>query len=150
MYEQFAKDVIMDGVRGREENLLFGILAAAVAAAMGAGIWLGIVVGIGLHVEYAVPIGMGVLVGLAVRQIGNGTGMLFGIIGVVFTLIGCLGGEILTAVQPLTTPQHDLYNILTTVDLTQVLSRILDKTDPIMYLIYAIGAFVAYRFSIRE
>jgi len=149
MYQQFAKDVPLDGVRGLEENIPFGILAGAIAAAVGAAIWMGITVATGVHVGY-VALGVGALVGLAVRQVGHGRSVIFGIIGAVLTLVGCLGGEILTMVQLSTSPQHDFYNVLTTIDLTQVVSRILDKADPIMYFIYALGIFEGYKLSIRK
>jgi hypothetical protein len=149
MSQQFAKDVTMDGVRGREENLLFGTFAGIIAAIVGALIWMGITVATGLHVGY-VALGVGALVGLAVRFVGNGRGMIFGIIGAVLTLIGCLGGEVLTVVQLSSTPQRDFYNTLTTMDLTQLITNIFDKMDPIMYLIYAIGIFEGYKLSIRK
>jgi hypothetical protein len=149
MSQQFAKDVAMDGVRGRGENLPFGILAGTVAAIVGALIWMGITIVTGLHVGY-VALGVGALVGVAVRFAGNGTGMIFGIIGAVLTLIGCLGGEILTVVQLSTTPQRDFYSVLTTLDWTQMITNIFKGMDPIMYLIYAIGIFEGYKLSIRK
>jgi hypothetical protein len=149
MSQQFAKDVAMDGVRGGGENLFLGMVAGTIAALLGALIWMGITVVTGLHVGY-VALGVGALVGLAVRYVGNGTGMIFGIIGAVLTLIGCLGGEILTVVQLSSSPQHDFFNVLTTVDLTRLVPRIFDKMDPIMYLIYAIGIFEGYKLSIRK
>jgi hypothetical protein len=149
MSEQFAKDVSVDGVRGREENLLFGILAGALAAIIGAAIWMGITVMTGMHVGY-VALGVGALVGLTVRFVGNGRGMIFGIIGAVLTLLGCLGGEILTVVQLASTPQHNFYDTLTTIDLTQLLNNIFDRMNPIMYLIYAISIFEGYKLSIRK
>jgi hypothetical protein len=149
MSQQFAKDVSVDGVRGREENLLFGILAGALAAVIGAAIWMGITVMTGVHVGY-VALGVGALVGLTVRFVGNGRGMIFGIIGAVLTLLGCLGGEILTVVQLASTPQRNFYDTLTTIDLTQLLNNIFDRMNPIMYLIYAIGIFEGYKLSIRK
>jgi hypothetical protein len=149
MSQQFAKDVSVDGVRGREENLLFGILAGAVAAGVGAAIWMGITVMTGVHVGY-VALGVGALVGLAVRFVGNGRSMIFGIIGAVLTLLGCLGGEVLTVAQLASTPQRDFYSTLTTIDLTQLLNNIFNRMDPIMYLIYAIGIFEGYKLSIRK
>jgi len=139
----------MDGVRGREENLLFGTLAGILAAALGAALWMGITVLTGLHVGY-VALGVGALVGLTVRYCGNGTGIIFGIIGAVLTLIGCVGGEVLTVVQLASTPQRDFYNTLTTIDLTQLVTNIFNRMDPIMYLIYAIGIFEGYKLSIRK
>jgi hypothetical protein len=149
MSQQFAKDATMDGVRGREANLPFGILAGAIAAIIGALIWMGITVATGLHVGY-VALGVGALVGLTVRFVGNGRSAIFGIIGAVLTLIGCLGGEVLTVVQLASTPQRDFLNTLTTIDLTQLATNIFDKMDPIMYLIYAIGIFEGYKLSIRK
>ena len=139
----------MDGVRGRGENLFLGILAGAVAAIIGALVWMGITIATGLHVGY-VALGVGALVGMAVRYGGNGTGIIFGIVGAVLTLIGCLGGEILAVIQLSVTPQHDFYNVLTTADWTQLATNVFDRMDPIMYLIYAIGILEGYMLSIRK
>lgn len=149
MAQQFAKDVVMDGVPGRGENLFLGILAGIIAAGFGALIWMGITVATGLHVGYE-ALGVGALVGLAIRFAGNGRSMIFGIIGAVLTLIGCLGGEILATVQSWSAAQRDFYTTLTTLDLTQQVANIFDKMDPIMYLIYAIGIFEGYKLSIRK
>ena len=149
MHQQFAQDVIVDGVRGRQENLLFGIFAGILAAMLGAVIWMGIAAATGLHVGY-VALGVGALVGLTVRSFGNGGGMFFGIIGAALTLAGCLGGEVLTVAQLASSPQRDLLNTLMTLDLNQTLSNIFYRMDPLMYLIYAIGIFEGYRLSIRK
>jgi len=148
---QFAKDVVMDGVRGREENLFIGTLAGIVAATAGALIWMGITVVTGYHVGY-VALGVGALVGLTVRLIGNGRGMIFGIVGAILTLVGCLGGEVLTVAQLASTAQRDFYATLTTLDLSQTLINIFNhyESQPLMYLIYAIGIFEGYKFSIRK
>ncbi len=140
---------MVDGVRGRGENIFLGILAGTLAAALGAAIWMGITVATGMHVGY-VALGVGALVGLAIRFAGNGTGITFGIIGAVLTLAGCLGGEILTVVQLSSTPQRDFYHTLMTIDLTQLISNIFNRMDPLMYLIYGIGIFEGYKLSIRK
>ena len=149
MLQQFAKDVSVDGVRGREENLLFGIFAGVIAAGVGAAIWMGITVVTGVHVGY-VAIGVAALVGLTVRCVGNGRSMIFGIVGAALTLLGCLGGEVLTVVQLASTPERDFYQTLMTMDLTQLLANIFDRMDPFMYLIYAVGIFEGYKLSIRK
>jgi len=139
----------MDGVRGREENIPFGILAGIIAAALGAALWMGIAVATGWR-GGIVALGVGALVGLAVRIVGNGRSMIFGIIGAVLTLAGCLGGEILTVVQLSSSPEHDFYNTLTTLDLIPTVTNIFNRMDPIMYLIYGIGIFEGYKLSIRK
>lgn len=140
----------MDGVRDLREDLFLGFLAGAVAAFLGALMWLGISIATGLHAGYVAPLGVGALVGLAIRIAGSGRGMIFGILGVIFTLIGCLGGEVLTALQLSTTPQHDFYNMLTTVDLAQLVVTIYRHIEPIVYLIYAIGVYEGYKLSMRK
>jgi hypothetical protein len=149
MHQQFAKTVTVDGVRGHGENLFLGLLAGAVAAVIGAFFWMEITLATGWHGGY-VALGVGALVGVAIRLVGNGTGMIFGIFGAILTLAGCLGGEILTVAQASTTAQHSLFSVLTTLDLTQLVPRIVDKMSPVMYLIYAIGIFEGYKLSIRK
>ena len=99
----------MDGVRGRGENVLLGALAGLLAAMIGAGIWMAVTVGLNLHVGY-VALGVGALVGLAIRIAGNGRGAMFGMMGAIFTLFGCLTGEILARVQALASAEHDFYS----------------------------------------
>jgi ABC-type transporter Mla maintaining outer membrane lipid asymmetry permease subunit MlaE len=149
MPQQFATESTMDGVRGRGEHLILGLLAGIIAAVVGALIWMGITIATGYHVGY-VALGVGALVGLSIRFVGNGTSLIFGIFGAVLTFLGCLGGEILTVVQLSTSPEHGFYSVLTTVDLPQLVPHILDKTEPLMYLIYAIGIYEGYKFSIRK
>jgi len=76
--------------------------------------------------------------------------MVFGVVGAILTLFGCLGGEVLTVVQLASTAEHDFYSTLTTLDLAQTVSNIFSQMDPLMYLIYAIGIFEGYKFSIRK
>jgi hypothetical protein len=140
----------MDGVRGREENLPFGIFAGIISAGVGALIWMGITVVTGLHAEYVAPLVVGAVVGFTVRYIGNGSGLTFGIIGAVLTLIGCLGGEIITVVQLASTPQRDFLNTLITIDLKQLIANVFDRMDLIMYLIYGIGIVEGYMLSLRK
>ena len=122
MPNRFAKDVVMDGVRGREENILFGTLAGIIAAIAGALLWMGITVVTGYHVGY-VALGVGALVGLTVRLVGNGRSLIFGIVGAVLTLAGCLGGEVLTVVQLASTAQHDFYSTLTDLEPIGIISK---------------------------
>ena len=149
MSQQFAKEVVMDGVRGRGENLFLGLLAGAVAALIGALIWMGITIATGFHVGY-VALGVGALVGFAVRYAGNGTGVIFGVVGAVLTLAGCLGGEVLAVLQLSANAQHNFYDVVTHADWIQLVTNIFSQMDPIMYLIYAIGIFEGYKLSIRK
>jgi len=139
----------MDGARGHGENLFLGVLAGLIAAGAGAFIWMGVTLATGPHAGF-VALALGALVGLTIRYAGNGNSMIFGIIGGVLTLAGCVAGEVLTRAQLMVTPECDFYNTLATLDWTQVLGDIFNRTDPIMYLIYAIGIFESYLFAIRK
>ena len=94
MTQPFAHDVTVDGVRGRGESLALGFLAGLIAAAVGAGLWMAVTVMLNVHVGY-VALAVGVLVGFSIRMAGNGRSAVFGIIGALLTLAGCLGGEVL-------------------------------------------------------
>ena len=133
---------------GQGENFALGLLAGIVAAGIGAGVWMGVTLAMnGGHIGY-MALGVGALVGLAIRVAGHGRSMIFGIMGAVLTLVGCLGGDILTLAQQASTPEHDFYSTLTSMDLTQVVPNIFSKMDAIMYLIYGIGIFEGYKLSI--
>jgi hypothetical protein len=149
MSETFSKTVPVDGVRGQRGNLFLGILAGIMAAAVGAAIWMGITIATGMHIGY-VALGVGALVGFAIRLAGNGTTVAYGIVGAICTLLGCLGGEVLTVIQSATTPQLSFFDVLTHVDLTQLIPQILSNASPITYLIYGIGIFEGYKLSIKN
>ncbi len=135
---------------GSSGNLIWAILAGVVAALIGALIWMGITVATGLHVGY-VAIGVGALVGYAVRLAGKGSTPIFGVIGALLTLLGCLGGETLTVIQLAANgTQSSFFEVLNRVDFAKLLPGILENSSPITYFIYAIGIFEGYKLSIRK
>jgi hypothetical protein len=148
MSQQFAKDVVMDGVRGRGENIVLAILIGTLAAILGALLWMGVEMLTHMRLG-VVAIAIGFLVGMAVRVAGNGTGMLFGIIGTVLTFIGCLGGELLSRIASSTSDGRTFLDILSTVDFIPTITAIFSQMGPMTYLIYGIGIYEGYKLSIR-
>jgi hypothetical protein len=135
-----------------EQNLLMGILAGGAAAVLGAAIWAGISYATGSQLAW-VAIGVAILVGWSVRQLGRGIDTIFGIIGAVLAMASCLLGNILSITvliaQDLETP------------LTEVLAYLLNSPaesfelyisffSPIDLLFYAFAAYYGYRYSIRQ
>ena len=149
MSYQFSKDVTMDGVTGRSSNLFLGILSGLLAAIAGAVIWMGITMVTGMHIGF-VALGVGALVGFAIRFAGHGSTMVFGIFGAIFTFLSCLCGEILAVLEASTSSQQGLFDLLRTTDLVQLVGNIFAHTDPIMYLIYAVGIFEGYKLSMQK
>jgi len=147
MATSFSKDVIADGARGRGENIVLALLAGLVAAALGAGIWMAVEVGLNMKIGI-VAIGVGALVGFAIRFAGNGHSFIYGIIGAVFTLGGCLAGEILATLYAASSAQQPLLALAQTIDYPQMVSTIFTKMDPMGYVIYGIGVFEGYKLSI--
>ena len=146
--QPFGKDVVYDGLQSGN-NFFLGLLAGLVAAVIGAAAWMGITLATESHLG-VVAIGVGALVGFAVRIGGNGRTLSFGIMGAVLTALSCLSGEVLSVVQGMTSARHDLLDTLKNVDLVPLVQRILTKTDPISYLIYAIGIFEGFKLSMKK
>ncbi len=149
MSQQFAKDVVFDGVRGHGENVLLGFIAGLAAAVVGAGIWMGVELATGAQLGL-VAIAIGALVGLSVRVAGNGRSSIFGLIGAVLTFASCLAGDILVVAQQSVAPGRDFYAAITSLDLVQTVTSIFTHMTPVSYLILGIGIFEGWKFSMKR
>ena len=154
MSDQFARDVTRDGVRGHGENFFLGLVAGIFAAAVGAAVWMGIAVIAAKQFSF-IPIGLmaiavGALVGFAIRVVGNGRGVLFGIMGAVLAFLACLSGDVLTVVQQSTGPALNFLDALRATDLTQLVPNIFSKMDVITYVAYGIGIYEGFVLSRRK
>jgi hypothetical protein len=129
-------------------NLPMGFMAGLVAAAVGAGLWAVITVVTNYQIGW-MAVGVGALVGVAVRMAGKGTTKVFGITGAVLALAGCLIGNLLTGSVVLAR-QWDMSLMLFLSRLTPDLVADLMKAmfDPIDLLFYALAIWTGYRFSI--
>lgn len=78
----------------RQQNLPLGIAAGLVAAIVGGAVWAGITVASQMQIGW-MAVGVGFLVGLAVRRLGKGLTKPFGIAGGALALLGCLLGNFL-------------------------------------------------------
>ncbi|HET9914749.1 MAG TPA: hypothetical protein VFQ13_22855, partial [Anaerolineales bacterium] len=77
-----------------QPNLLMGLIGGAVAMLVGAIVWGAVT----YFTEYQIgwlAIGIGFLVGVAIRFFGKGKSMIFGLSGAVLSLIGCVLGNLL-------------------------------------------------------
>ncbi len=70
------------------------VLAGAVGSAVAAGLWAAITVVSGIQIGW-MAVGVGFLVGMAVRLAGSGQHPLSGYIGAFFSFLGCLLGNLL-------------------------------------------------------
>lgn len=133
-----------------QQNLIAGLLGGAAASAFGAAAWAGITVASEYQIGF-MAIGVGFLVGFAVRFAGKGVTSVFGVVGAFFALLGCLVGNLL-AVTAVAAGNEGLGLIEVLPQLTPViaLDLMIAWFTPIDLLFYAIAVYEGYRLSFRQ
>lgn len=132
-----------------EQSLLRGFLGGAAAALVGAAIWAGVTFGTGFQIGW-MAVGVGFLVGIAIRLTGKGVDPKFGIMGALLSLAGCLVGNYLTVCAIVAKEMHvPFFDLLTGVDFNFILVVMKETFNPIDLVFYALAVFEGYRFSIR-
>ncbi len=153
MSDRFTQDVTRDGVRGHGENFFLGLVAGVIAMVIGAGVWMGVAVTAGSQLNVIpigfMAIGVGALVGFAIRVVGDGRGIVFGLMGAVLTFLGCLGGDVLTVVQQ-STGAHDFFYTLQTTDLPELVTNLFSRMQVITSVAYGIGIYEGFTISRRK
>jgi hypothetical protein len=129
------------------ENLPMGFMAGLVAAAVGAGLWALITIVTGFQIGW-MAVGVGFVVGWAVRLAGKGTHGAFGIMGALLALGACAVGNLITvlviAAGQFEIPVLQVFSRLT----PDVVVNVMQATfKPIDLLFYAIAIYEGYRFS---
>jgi hypothetical protein len=148
MTDPNATTVSASGTAGRG-NLVLAIFGGVAAAVAGALIWMGVQILLQLHIGY-VAIAIGFMVGYAIRSLGHGSSPIYGIIGAVLTLAGCLGGEILGDLYQASTAEQGFFDLLLHADYVAMVQAIFSQMGPIGYFIYGIGIFEGYKLSIAK
>lgn len=132
-----------------DQNLVFGIVGGVGAAAIGATVWAIVTVLTNYQIGW-MAVGVGFLVGFAVRQFGKGIDTSFGVVGAVLSLLGCLTGNLLSvcivvARQEAMAISDVLFRL--NLEITMELMKI--TFSPIDLLFYGIAVYEGYRFSLR-
>jgi len=133
-----------------EQNLLFGSLSGALAAIVGAGIWAAITIATNYQIGW-MAVAIGFLVGFSMRIAGKGMDKIFGFIGAVLSLIGCLLGNVFTIVSYVATQEGlSFMQTLSQIDWSLVPSLLVETGSPIDLLFYGIAIYEGYKFSFRK
>jgi hypothetical protein len=133
-----------------EQNLLAGLAAGAVAALVGAVLWAVITNLTGYQIGF-MAIGVGFLVGYAVRIVGKGMDQTFGIGGAVLALLGCVVGNALTILAIIATQENMTYaEVWSRVDLSIIVGLMTETFSPIDLLFYGIAVYEGYKLSFRQ
>lgn len=133
-----------------EQKLGAGIAAGAAAAVAGAGLWAAITVATGYQIGF-MAVGIGFLVGWAVRSAGKGVDKSFGIAGAVLALLGCAIGNLLAAVG-LVSKQEGIafFDLLSRLNPELAIDLMTAFFGPIDLLFYGIALYEGYRLSFRR
>jgi hypothetical protein len=139
----------MEGLK-LEQNLIAGALAGLFASVVGAALWAVITLATKFQIGW-MAVGVGFLVGYAIRFFGKGIDKVFGIVGAVFALLGCILGNILTIVGFVANEEGlGFFETLIRLDYSQLPSLMLQTGSPIDLLFYGIAIYEGYRFSFRK
>ena len=133
-----------------EQNLAMGATAGAAAALIGAVLWAVITVVAGFQIGW-MAVGVGFLVGIAIRTFGKGLDKTFGIAGAVLALLGCLLGNLL-AVCGMIASQEGMgfFEVLSELEPAVVGELMTATFSPMDLLFYGIAVYEGYTLSFRR
>jgi hypothetical protein len=143
------KDRLLNNYSGpiSDQNLAMGIIGGLAAAAIGALIWAVITVATGWQIGF-MAIGVGCLVGIAVKVMGKGVTPVFGVVGAVLSLIGCLAGNYLAMIgfvaNELELGYMEVFKMLPFNDAAEIMK---EGFSPIDILFYIIAIFQGYKLA---
>lgn len=133
------------------QNFSSAVLAGTVAALIGAALWGFITSLSGYQIGY-MAVGVGFLVGMAVRWAGKGIDQKFGYLGAGLSLLGCLVGNYLGIVfyfaRETNLPFSAAYEMIN--QLSSVPALMMESFGVIDLLFYGIALYEGYRFSFRQ
>jgi hypothetical protein len=134
----------------RQQSLPAGVVAGLVAAVAGAVVWAVVTVASHYQIGY-MAVGVGFLVGLAVRHFGRGVTAPFAAAGCLLALLGCLLGNLLSACGFLSVQESiPLAEILSRLN-PDLAMRLLTVTfSPMDLLFYGIALYAGYNYSVRR
>ncbi len=131
------------------QNLLMATIAGFGAAILGAGAWALVTNITGYQIGF-MAIGVGFLVGYAVRLAGKGIDNSFGIVGATMALLGCAGGNLLNICLYLADMESmGLADVIAALNSELIVELMTETFDPMDVLFYGIAAYEGFKISIK-
>lgn len=133
-----------------QQNLTNGAIFSLVAAVAGAAAWAAVTVITNYQIGW-MAVGVGFLVGMAMRSAGKGVDAVFGFVGAGFAVLGCVLGNFLASVY-FVSNSAGLGYFETFARLNPVaIPRLMVATfSPMDLLFYAIAVYEGYKLSFRR
>ncbi len=130
------------------ENLPLGAAAGVAAMLVGTAVWVGVTVGTGYQIGY-LAVGVGFLVGLAMRKVGNGQTPLFAGVGAGLALLGCALGNLFTGCQ-LIANEFDVGfgEVVGNLDAAGIQEIMTAMFSPMDILFYGLALWAGWKYSV--
>jgi len=133
-----------------EENFSAAIGAGLTGAVVSAVLWAVITVATEYQIGY-MALAVGFIVGMAVRVMGKGISLKFGIWGAACSIFGCVLGNLLSVVGfEANALGMGYFELMGKIDWTLIPTIIIDTFDPMDLLFYGFALYMGYKFSFRE
>jgi hypothetical protein len=133
-----------------EQNLVMGTLAGVVASVVGAGLWAAVTVMTDYQIGF-MAIGIGLLVGFAVRHTGKGIQQSFGIVAAVISLVGCMLGNVLTISYFVSLNEGMAFmDVVGQLDLRIITDMLAATFEAVDVVFYALAAYFGYKYAFRQ
>lgn len=133
-----------------EQNLVMGGLSGFVAAMLGAGIWAAVTVATEYQIGW-MAVGIGFLVGYAVRFAGKGIAPVFGAISAVLSLLGCAVGNVLTFAWFIAAAEGmSFMEVVGQLDFAIVVGLLTATFEVMDILFYGLAVYFGYKTAFRQ
>jgi hypothetical protein len=135
-----------------EQSLPRGVVAGGVAAGLGAIIWAIVAYLTNYQIGW-MAIGVGFLVGWAMRLFGKGIDKIFGLVGAALSLAGCVAGNLLMLGAVIAREESaSLIEVITFMILNPAVDveLLVNTFSPIDLLFYGLALYYGYKASFRQ
>ncbi len=130
------------------ENLMLGVIAGAIAMLVGTAIWVTITVVTNFQIGY-MAVGVGFLVGIAMRYAGRGYGQPFHAIGAGLALLGCALGNLFTGCELIAMANEvSFLDVVSGLNFEIVQDIMVAMFSPMDILFYALAAMAGWKYSV--
>lgn len=146
--DDMRMQMFMQNLRDNQ-NLTFGMLAGAGAAFVGGLLWAVVTAVTGWQIGF-MAVGIGFIVGYAIRKFGQGVDMSFGITGGVLSLAGCMLGNLLVVGVAIAEQESmEIMDVLGQIDLELAIDLMVETFSLMDILFYGLAIYYGYKNSFR-
>jgi len=133
-----------------EQNLMKGGLTGLFAALVGAGVWAAVTVVTEYQIGF-MAVGIGFLVGFAMRLAGKGIAPVFGAVSAALSLLGCAAGNLLTFTWFIASAEGLTFmEVATQLDVGIAIEILTSTFEAMDILFYGLAAYFGYKTAFRQ